>query len=142
MTSIITSPIDVGRVFESLGTRESGGLTVFVGTVRDHSDGKAVNRLEYSAYVPMAEKQMAAIECEVRERWPVQNVICIHRIGMLEIGDVAVVTAVAAAHRDVAFAACRHAIDRIKELVPIWKKEYAADGTFWVEGRHDSAGRQ
>jgi molybdopterin synthase catalytic subunit len=117
-------PVDVDAVLREIGTPASGGIDLFIGTVRNHSGGKAVSALEYSAYVPMAEELMRRIESEIRSRWPVHNVMMIHRIGILNVGDVAVVTAVSAAHRAEAFEACRHAIERIKADVPIWKKEH------------------
>jgi molybdopterin synthase catalytic subunit len=134
MVSISTLPIDVGSILKEVSTPESGGIDVFVGTVRNHSRGKHVIRLEYSAYVPMAEKLMAEIEEDIHRRWPVHHVALIHRIGSLEIGDIAVVTAVSSAHRHVAFEACRYAIERVKAVVPVWKKEFAEDGEVWVEG--------
>lgn len=125
MIAVITTPIDVAKVYEDIRTPESGGIDIFVGTVRNHSNGKNIQALEYTSYVSMAEKQMALIEQEIREQWDVHEVILIHRIGMLVVGDVAVVTAVSASHRKDAFEACRHTIDRIKSIVPIWKKEFA-----------------
>jgi molybdopterin synthase catalytic subunit len=85
----------------------------------------------------MAEKLMAEIEKEIRGKWIVEGVALVHRIGMLKIGDVAVVTAVSAAHRNEAFEACRHAIDRVKAIVPIWKKEHFEEGLVWVVGQHE-----
>ncbi len=123
MVRITGEVIDPATILEQIGSPASGGIDLFVGTVRSHSEGKAVDRLEYSAYVPMAETLMREIESEIRARWPVHNVVLAHRIGTLGIGEVAVVTAVAAAHRREAFEACRHAIERIKADVPIWKKE-------------------
>ena len=124
MISITDIPIDVASVLRKVGTPASGGIDIFIGTVRNRSEGKAVSALEYSAYVPMAEDLMRRIEQEIRSRWPIHNVIMVHRVGTLNVGDVAVVTAVSAAHRGEAFEACRHAIERIKADVPIWKKEH------------------
>ena len=134
MVSITDQPIAVQRILDELRSPEVGAVDLFIGTVRDHSAGKAVQRLEYTAYVPMAEKMLAQIEQEIRQQWRVNNVVIVHRIGMLNVGDVAFVTAVSAVHRDEAFAACRYAIDRTKSIVPIWKKEYSEDGESWVEG--------
>ena len=134
MVSLSSLPIDVASILNEMKTPESGGIDVFIGTVRNHSKGKKVRQLEYTAYVPMAEKLMASIEQEMRSRWPVQRVVMIHRVGLLEVGDVAVVTAVSSPHRRDAFEACRYAIDRVKSVVPIWKKEYFEDGEEWVEG--------
>lgn len=123
MVSITSSPIDMTSLLRELPDPSSGGTTIFVGTVRNHSQGKAVRLLEYTAYVPMAEKLMKEIEQEIKSKWQVQNVVMVHRLGILAIGDIAVVTAVACAHRREAFDACRYAIDRVKEVVPIWKRE-------------------
>lgn len=141
MVSISDKPIDIASIIAALAQPEAGGVDIFLGTVRNHSAGKRVRRLEYSAYVPMAEKMMAAIEEEIRSRWQVHRVILVHRIGLLGIGDTAVVTAVSASHREAAFEACRYAIDRIKGDVPIWKKEYFEDGEAWVDARVETAMR-
>lgn len=138
MVSIAQAPIDVVKILAEIQTAESGAIDVFIGTVRNHSAGRRVRRLEYTAYVPMAEKMLAQIEREIRQKWDVQNVVIVHRVGKLEIGDVAVVTAVSSAHREEAFAACRFAIDRTKSMVPIWKKEFSEDGEVWVEGQSPS----
>ncbi|MEW6512121.1 MAG: molybdenum cofactor biosynthesis protein MoaE [Bacteroidota bacterium] len=132
MIALCDTPIDPGAVLGEIASPASGGIDIFIGTVRDASDGATVTRLEYTAYEPMAEDIMRSIEEEIRSRWEVHNVILIHRIGVLSVGDVAVVTAVAAAHRTEAFEACRFAIERIKADVPIWKKEFGPGG---VEGR-------
>lgn len=131
MVALQQSSIDVNAVLRDIATDATGGIDLFIGTVRNHAGGKPVGRLEYSAYHPMAMDILEEIEREVRARWPVHNVIMIHRVGTLSVGDVAVVTAVAAAHRAEAFDACRFAIERVKADVPIWKKEFGpgdADG--------------
>ncbi len=137
MVSVTTQPIDVESIYTSVRSVHSGGIDLFIGTVRDRSHGRRVKALEYSAYVPMAEKLMAQIEEEMQQRWPLHRVVLVHRIGLLALGDVAVVTAVAAAHRKEAFEACRYAIDRIKADVPIWKREHFEEGTEWIVGQHD-----
>ena len=105
-----------------------------LGTVRDLTDGKVTVALDYEAYPAMAEKKMAEIEADTRARWPVGDIAMIHRLGRLDVGEVSVAVAVSCPHRADAFAACRHAIDRLKELVPIWKRENWADGqTEWVD---------
>jgi molybdopterin synthase catalytic subunit len=101
--------------------------------VRDHSRGRAIDHLEYEAYEPMAEKEMRKIAAQVAERWPEARIAIAHRVGRLAIGDAAVMIAAAAPHRAEAFEACRFAIDTLKQTVPIWKKEFAEDGTAWVE---------
>jgi molybdopterin synthase catalytic subunit len=137
MVSVTSSQIDPARIFVEVSTPQSGGIGIFVGTVRNHSGGKRVSQLEYSAYVPMAEKLMAGIEEEMRHTWVLHRVALVHRTGLLNVGDVAVVTAVSSAHRNEAFDACRYAIDKIKSVVPIWKKEFYEDGLAWVVGQHD-----
>ena len=110
---------------------------LFLGTVRDLTGEFVTVALDHEAYGPMAEKKLAEIETEVRRRWPVGNVAMIHRLGRLAVGDVSVAVAVSCPHRGEAFEACRFAIESLKELVPIWKKENAPDGTGeWV---HQSA---
>ena len=137
MVSITSRPIDVPSILDAVQTPHSGGVNCFIGTVRNHAEGKSVKALEYTAYVPMGEKLMAEIEEEMRKKWHLHAIVLVHRIGLLQVGDVAVVTAVSASHRAEAFDACRYAIDRIKEVVPIWKKEFFEEGTAWVVGQHD-----
>lgn len=136
MVAVTSNPINVTQLYEDVCTPESGGIDIFVGTVRNHSNGSSVQSIEYTAYLPMAEKQMTLIEQEIRKQWDVHEVVLVHRIGVLEVGDVAVVTAVSATHRKEAFEACRYAIDRIKSIVPIWKKEITRDGMILVEDQH------
>jgi molybdopterin synthase catalytic subunit len=115
----------------------AGALVTFVGTVRDNARGKAVTQLEYEAYAPAAEQMLAQIGDEIRERWGVDHVAITHRVGSLAIGEASVVISVASPHRDAAFDACRYAIERIKEIVPIWKKEHYADGASWIGSEHE-----
>ena len=110
-----------------------GGIATFTGVVRNHARGQSIDHLEYEAYAGMAEKQMRAIAEQVRERWPGARIALAHRVGRLEIGEAAVMIAVGTAHRAAAFEACRFAIDELKRTVPIWKKEFAENGTYWVE---------
>lgn len=110
----------------------AGGVSVFIGTVRAHNEGHDVTLLEYEAYVSMAEKEMRAIGDEVMREFAGTRVAALHRIGRLAVGDTAVVCAASAPHRDQAFRACRALIDRIKERVPIWKREHGPDGAQWV----------
>jgi molybdopterin synthase catalytic subunit len=115
-----------------------GGVALFSGAVRGVTDDIDTEYLEYEAYVEMAEAKLAEIGAEVRQRWPqTLDVAIVHRIGRLEVGESAVVIAVAAAHREGIFEACAYAIDRIKHVAPIWKKEVTASGDFWVEGPVD-----
>jgi molybdopterin synthase catalytic subunit len=115
--------------------RDCGGLAIFAGTVRDHHEGRAVIRLRYTAYAPLAERLLRAIERRAVERFGAPHCRVAHRLGTLEIGDVAVYCVARAPHRDEAFAACRYLIEEIKRTVPIWKEEFYADGTSaFVEG--------
>jgi molybdopterin synthase catalytic subunit len=127
------APIDLAPLIAGIESQAHGGIASFLGQVRDHHDGRTVRRLEYSAYGPMAEEECARIVAEAEARWPVR-VALKHRVGTLEIGDVAVAVAAGGAHRDEAFAACRFVIEEVKRRVPIWKKEFYQDGAVqWVE---------
>ena len=112
---------------------DAGGVVTFVGNVRSQARGRSIRHLEYEAYPEMAEREMQKIADEAAARWPGTRVAIAHRIGCLQIGEAAVVIAAAAPHRAEAFAACRYAIDRLKQTVPIWKKEVATDGEYWVD---------
>jgi molybdopterin synthase catalytic subunit len=134
MGYLTSAPIGLGPLVDSVQSPSRGGIACFLGTVRDHHGGRQVLRLDYSAYVPMAEAELARIVAEAELRWDVAVAVR-HRIGALEIGDAAVAVAVASGHRDEAFVACRYVIEEVKRRVPIWKKEYFADGTVgWVGG--------
>jgi molybdopterin synthase catalytic subunit len=111
---------------------ESGGIDVFIGTVRNATKGKPVLKLDFEAYEPMAINEMEKIAQQAFEKWPVQKVLIHHRTGTLQVGEVPVIIAVSAAHRDAAFDACRYIIDTLKQTVPIWKKEAFEDGEVWV----------
>jgi molybdopterin synthase catalytic subunit len=125
-------PLDVAEVTAAVSDPAAGGLTVFVGTVRDHDGGQEVLRLEYTAH-PTAEQRLAEVAAEVAADFDVVAVAAVHRIGTLGIGDLAVVSAVSAAHRGTAVEASRALIDRLKARVPIWKHQLFADGTDeWV----------
>ena len=113
---------------------QAGAVSLFVGVVRDNNLGRDVNYLEYDAYPAMATKVMRQIEGEIRERWDVLDIAMHHRIGRLEIGEASVAVAVASAHRGEGIEACHYGIDRLKAIVPIWKKEVWADGEEWIEG--------
>lgn len=126
-------PLALDEVIRAVWWPGAGGLVTFSGVVRDESRGRPVTRLEYEAYAEMAEEKLAAVEAEVRARWPAVRCALRHRVGALEVGETAVVIAVAAAHRKEAFAACEFAIDHLKETVPLWKKETGVGGATWVE---------
>jgi len=128
---LLDSTLDTQACFDFVASNEAGGIVTFVGTVRNHTKGKQVMQLAFEAYSPMAIKEMHKIAEEAIQRWPVLRIAIHHRAGMLEIGEIPVVIAVACAHRKAAFEACQYAIDTLKETVPIWKKEYFEDGEVW-----------
>jgi molybdopterin synthase catalytic subunit len=133
MIRLQNEPIDYPTLTEQVRTPSCGGVVLFLGTVRELTEGRRTIALDYEAYPGMAEKKLAEIEAETRARWPVGEIALVHRLGHLELGDVSVAVAVSCPHRHQAFDAARFAIDRLKEIVPIWKKENWADGTAeWV----------
>ena len=126
------APLSLDECFAAVLRPETGGVCLFVGTVRNHNLGKPVTALEYQAYAPMAEKELGALGDEIEREQPGVALACLHRVGRLEVGDIAVICAASAAHRGEAFAACQALIDRLKARVPIWKREHGADGAAWV----------
>jgi molybdopterin synthase catalytic subunit len=135
---ITPDPISADDVIARLADPAVGAVAIFVGVVRGETDGRETLYLEYEAYPDMAEATLAQIGDEIRQRWPsIRQVSIAHRIGRLEIGEVATVIAVSAAHRPDVFDALRYAIDRLKEIVPIWKKEVWADGEAWQSEKTD-----
>lgn len=131
-TRVLDGALDVGAVVRAVEHPSAGAVVTFVGTVRDHADGRAVVSLEYHAYRSMAEAELERVLREVERELPGTRLEAQHRVGHLAIGDAAVVCAASAAHRDRAFEACRALIDRIKARVPIWKREHDAAGASWV----------
>lgn len=129
---IVDKPIDIEEVRRKVESRNAGAITVFIGTVREFTKGKKTLHLEYQAYPDMAIKMFEQISKEIQERWPEVKVAITHRVGHLKISDVAVAIAVSSPHRKVAYMANEYAIDRIKQIVPIWKKEFWEDGTEWI----------
>ena len=130
---VTDQPLSQAALGEAVAHPEAGGVVVFSGVVRNETSGRPVKFLEYEAHASMAEAKMREIGAMVRARWPgVKRVAMVHRVGRLEIGEASIVIAVSAAHRREAFEACRFAIDRLKETVPVWKKEYFEDGEVWV----------
>ena len=125
-------PLNIQSAIEWVMSPQSGGIDVFIGTVRDETNGKKIIRLEFEAYEPMALNEMKRIAEDVLKKWPVKKILIHHRTGSLNVGDTPVVIAVSAAHRDAAFEACRYTIDTLKKSVPIWKKEIFEDGEVWV----------
>lgn len=143
MERVTRDPLDPARLLAEARRDGDGGLTLFVGVVRDNADGRAVTEMEYEAYEPMAEKEMERIEADLAVRFPDVRLVMRHRIGRLLVGEVAVVVAASAPHREEAFASCRAGIEEIKARVPVWKREWGPDGSVWVDPcgaghRHES----
>jgi MoaE-MoaD fusion protein len=130
--AMTTDPLDPRSVEAFVAADDAGAIVTFTGTVRNHARGRNVVALDYEAYEPAAEKQLGVIGVEVVERWPGMRIAIHHRHGYLEPGIASVVIACASPHRAEAFAAAQYAIDRIKQIVPIWKKEHYVDGSVWV----------
>ena len=129
---VVCDAISVDEVVSRLADPAVGAMVAFVGVVRGSTDGRETLYLEYEAYPEMAVKTLAQVGGEVQQRWPeVRQVAIVHRLGRLEVGETAIVIALSAAHRRQTFDALHYAIDRIKEIVPIWKREVWADGTEW-----------
>lgn len=135
--SVSHKAIDVEGAKKRVADNSCGALVVFEGWIRDHNEGQAVERLEYEVYKPVAEKEGARIIDEAIERFKVSHALCIHREGLLELGEVAVIVCVSSPHRGEAFDACRYIIDNIKTRLPIWKKEHYVSGVSeWVNCEH------
>lgn len=132
MSYLTDTPIDAHALVASVMRRSDGAYVLFEGVVRDHHEGRAVESIFYDAYRPMAEKEIAAIVREVAVQFPDVVLAVVHRLGLLVVGDASIAIVAASPHRAEAFAACRLVIDRIKETVPIWKKERGPDGEEWV----------
>jgi molybdopterin synthase catalytic subunit len=132
MIYLTENKIDTNYIMEYVQTDEAGAIDLFIGTIRNKTSGKKVMRLEYEAYDKMAIKQMEDIVNEASERWHLLKYAIAHRKGVLQIGEAAVVIAVATSHRQASFEVCKYIIDTIKERVPIWKKEIYEDGEVWV----------
>ena len=129
---IVEEPIITEEVIQKVASRNAGAIAVFIGTVREMTDGKRTLSLEYQAYAPMAVRQLAEIGEEMQAKWPHVKVAITHRIGHLHISEAAVVIAVSSPHRKAAYEANEYAIERIKQIVPIWKKEIWEDGSMWI----------
>lgn len=137
---ITEQPIAAAELAAQVRSDADGAIVSFEGVVRDHNAGKGVSYLEYEAYAEMAEREMARIGAEAMSEYRVSNVAIVHRVGRLDIGEVSIAIAVSAPHRREAFAACAYVIDRVKERVPIWKKEYYADGQQWLGSQTEDKG--
>jgi len=131
---ITAAPLSIDEVNRRVTSPAAGAIITFTGIVRGTNQGRQVRYLEYEAYPEMAEVVLAQIGDEVKARWEVEAVAIAHRTGRLEIGEASVVIAIAAGHRQGAFEAGRYAIDRIKQILPVWKKEYFEGGEVWIEG--------
>jgi len=134
MFKIVKDPISMDELIRAVEDPGAGAIVTFLGVVRDNNLGRRVHYLEYEAYPEMAVPAMERIAEEIRQKWDVKHVAMVHRVGRMEIGEASVGIAVSAAHRAEAFEACRYAIDRLKEIVPIWKKEVWEGGEYWIEG--------
>ncbi len=133
MIALTHAPIDFSALTQAVRSNQAGAVVLFLGTVREMTQGRQTVALDYEGYPAMAEAKMAELEAEARRRWPVIEVQIVHRLGHLELGDVSVALAVSTPHRHQAFDAGRWLIDTLKEVVPVWKKENWADGTTeWV----------
>ena len=144
MIEISDGPLDPESITSRVRQHSNGAVVTFLGTTRDSTDGRRVLHLEYEAYRPMTDRKLEEVRDEIRDRWSIEDVAIAHRLGRLEIGDISLVVAVSSPHRADAFAACKYAVDRIKQVVPIWKKEFFEDGEVWVgsEGDHHLAGSE
>jgi molybdopterin synthase catalytic subunit len=138
MYRVVDGPIDELALENEVRTDADGAVIIFRGVARRQSRGREVVHLEYEAYPEMAEKVMAQIGDEIKSRWPVSSVAIVHRTGVLQIGQASVVIAVSAPHRGEAFDAAQYAIDRLKQIVPIWKKEVWSDGSQWIGWEHEA----
>jgi len=132
---ISSEPLDEAAVVECLESDGAGAFATFVGRVRNSSRGRDVTKLEYEAYPEMAQRVFEQIGDEAKARHDIIDIAIHHRVGALAVGEASVVIAVSSRHRAAAFDACRFAIDRLKQIAPIWKKEYSPDGAVWVEDR-------
>ncbi|MHA2620554.1 MAG: molybdenum cofactor biosynthesis protein MoaE [bacterium JZ-2024 1] len=135
MAQIVREPIDPGVWYQQLVSEDCGAVVFFVGTVRNENEGLRVSGVDYEGYEPLAQKRLQAIEHEIRKKWQVRKVILVHRLGALKLGEASVVVGVSAPHRDEAFAAAEYGIRRIKEAVPIWKRELTEEGPRWLSGQ-------
>jgi len=129
---IVSHAIELAPLLAAVSDPAAGAVVTFLGTTRNHNDGRQVIRLEYEAYPEMAISELRKIGDTARSRWPIHAIAIVHRIGVVPIGEASVAIAVASSHRVAAFEACHFAIDRLKEVVPIWKKEFFHGGEIWI----------
>ncbi len=128
-------PLSIDACYAAVQDPACGGICLFVGTIRNHNKGKTVTHLDFESYAPMARKEMQRIADAAQVNHGLHTVCLHHRVGQLEIGDIAVIIAVSSHHRAAAFAGCEEVIDELKQHVPIWKKEFLEDGSYWVNAR-------
>ena len=131
---VTLEPLDLVQTAQVVTSPDCGAVATFVGVVRDHNQGRPVRSLDYECYEPLAVKSLERIAAEAAVEWPGARLAIAHRVGSLQIGDASVVIAAASPHRADAFAACRYAIERVKQIVPIWKHEHFDGGESWIEG--------
>jgi molybdopterin synthase catalytic subunit len=131
---LVRNPIEVQSIIDTIQKPEDGALVVFEGVVRNNANEKNVRFLEYEAYESMALKKIEEIGSQAKKDFDIRDIAIVHRLGHMEIGECSIVIVVASAHRAPAFDACRYSIDTIKQIVPIWKKEFYEDGEVWIEG--------
>jgi molybdopterin synthase catalytic subunit len=134
MIRLVRKPIDTGELRDTILRPEDGAVAIFEGVVRDHARGKKVLSLEYHAYEAMALKMLEEVRDRTKKQFPIREIAIVHRLGPLKLKECSVAIVVASAHRAPAFEACRFAIDTIKKIVPIWKREFYEDGEVWIEG--------
>lgn len=132
MYRLTDRPIDLSELLAFVGDPAAGALATFIGTTRDHNEGRSILSLDYEAYPGMAEQEMARLGDEAAGKWEITRMAMVHRIGNVPIGEASIAIAVSAPHRDHAFRACRYAIDELKKRVPIWKKEIYQGGEVWI----------
>ena len=142
MIKITTEPLDPEEITAQVRKDSNGAVVTFLGTTRDFSEGRDVEYLEYEAYQPMAEQTLQQIADELREKWGIDDFAVAHRVGRVDIGEISLVVALASPHRREAFEAGAYIVDRIKQIVPIWKKEVFEGGEVWVESPEDVALRE
>ena len=133
MITITETQLDIQSFTDYVLGDQNGAVNTFLGVTRNSTDGRAVVKLEYECYLPMAQKKLVEIKDEAARKWEISSVAIGHRIGTLDIGETSLVVAVSGPHRTAVFEVCQYIVDRIKEIVPIWKKEFFEDGAIWVE---------
>ena len=139
MIQITENKLDIKIFTDSVLGDANGAVNTFLGVTRNSTSGKTVTKLEYECYLPMAKKKLEEVRLEALEKWDVNSVAVGHRIGTLGIGEISLVVAVSGPHRAAVFEVCKYIVDRIKEVVPIWKKEFFEDGAIWVESSECSS---